>query len=362
MIIFLLILFCILLLLCFFEIKGVNKGLFPIVAIVFVIVGILTSLNYDLADKKNYIEIFDMLPRGYSIFNIDNYNGIHGEIGFLLFCSFFLSFIPSYNLLFLSIFYFSSFLNLSLIKKYCEYPLLMSLLYFSHAMINKEMMQIRAGIISALALYLIVLLFRNEIFKSFLLIIVGSLFHSSLLVSIIPSAIWFIFKNNVNKLRVFLILTLLISLSISILVNIDQIFGYLSIVIPIPESVMNYLSWNRFNYSLGLMNPIVLKQLFITIVCIIYLYRYEYKNKLFIISIVFYCFSTSWIIFFNDFAILGARIASVFSVAEFILIPLIIKNSKSKGLVYFMFLLIIIINFYFNLSKDTLSLFYTEVF
>jgi len=69
-------------------------------------------------------------------------------------------------------------------------------------------------------------------------------------------------------------------------------------------------------------------------------------------AVFFYCIATIWIFVFRDFAILGARGASFFSIADFILLPYLIdffKQKKTMWLILALYcLLVLILNVFFK--------------
>jgi hypothetical protein len=85
------------------------------------------------------------------------------------------------------------------------------------------------------------------------------------------------------------------------------------------ERIQTYSNWDGYSSSLGVFSNItVLKSIFISLCC---LYNYERlkSNYAFKVLLDIYLLSLCWLILFNDFSIIAARIATFFSIGEVIL-------------------------------------------
>ncbi|CAH7210244.1 putative Wzy [Vibrio chagasii] len=322
--------------------------------------GVLVCVNYGLPDKLNYIEIFELLPSNLTT-PID-YGLVHGEKGFLFLTTLLKSIGFSYNLVFLFYYFLSLAILLFVFNFKLKYTCFIIVCYFSHAYLNKELIQIRAGLVSSLFLLCLYYLSVGRTKLTLILIFLGSLFHTSILIFFITYIANCFLRFNRDRIIKFSLMALVLSLGLAFIFPSKKIIELLAIIGLVPVSVTNYINWDNFNYELGVFNPLTVKQIFLSFLSIYIVHVYKVRERFFLISITAYVISTSWLIFFNDFAILAARVASVMSVSEFVIMSYFLMLSKSKGYFFFVFTIISIFMFMTNVFvKDILGDFYTEV-
>jgi hypothetical protein len=340
--------------------EGNEKLLGFVSSLLLLSLGVLVCINYGLPDKLNYIEIFDLLPNDLTT-PID-YGLVHGEKGFLFLTTVLKSIGFSYNLVFLFYYFLSLAILLFVFNFKLKYTCLIIVCYFSHAYLNKELIQIRAGLVSSLFLLCLyyISVGRNKL--TLTLVFVGSLFHTSMLIFLTTYIVNYFLKFNRDKIIKFSLVVLLLSLVLAFIFPSKKVIELLAIIGLVPVSVTNYINWDNFNYELGVFNPVTVKQILLSFLSIYIIYIYKVRDRFFLISITAYVISTSWLIFFNDFAILAARVASVMSVSEFVIISYVLMLSKSKNYFFFAFIIVSIFMFMTNVFvKDILGNFYTEV-
>ncbi|QQO62350.1 EpsG family protein [Providencia manganoxydans] len=314
-----------------FNIIGNNINDKLLLLVVAYLLILLAGLNTTSNDYREYIDMFmraSMLP-------LDQYNQIHGEFFFLAITGFIYNMFGSHEYVFVFIATISIFITFYIIFKDSQLAFLSILIYLSHAFLNKEMIQIRAGITSAIVLFAISMQAKGQKWNSLLLILLSGLFHSSGFIAIIPHLICrFVKDSNQVKLSYCLITLACVfyildgfKLSIPVL----QSLGLLS------DSVQNYLVWDEYNYDLGILNPNTVKQL---IVLILAMYYFN-ENKFYATYYCYFYIGISWLIAFSSTAIIAARVSSILSVSELILIPAIVLNAKKNRIIlgcFFLFL------------------------
>lgn len=198
------------------------------------------------------------------------------------------------------------------------------IIYFSHPYLNKEMIQIRAGLASAIILLSIMMRVNGKNYLSLVYVFIASLFHSSALVALIPYSLSLIVKPE-KQVKLCLILVCL-SILFYILGGFDITISILDSFGLVPYRVNNYLAWTEYNYDLGLLNPNTLKQLFLLFL-LIYFFNGDKRQA---IWICYFSVSVCWLISFSSMAIIAARVASIISVAEIIAIPML-AHSLTRG-------------------------------
>lgn len=309
--------------------NNVQDKLFLLIAAYILI--LLAGLNTTSNDYREYIDMFkqaSMLP-------LDQYSQIHGEFVFLAISGFIYNLFDTHEYVFLFISTISVFITFYVIFKDSKLAFLSVLIYLSHAFLNKEMIQIRAGITSAIILVAISMQSKNEKWKPLLLIFISGLFHTSGLIAIIPYFLCsFINISKQVKLSCILITLACIfyflngfKLSIPIL----QSFGLLS------DSVQNYLVWDEYNYDLGFFNPNTIKQLIV----LFFAAYYFSENKFYATYYCYFYIGVCWLIAFSSTAIIAARVSSILSVSELILIPAILLNAKKNRIILGLFFLLL---------------------
>jgi hypothetical protein len=130
-----------------------------------------------------------------------------------------------------------------------------------------------------------------------------------------------------------LILLLLLGVILGLVFN-TVVIEQILILLKVPPIILDYLLDDNYNYSLGLLNPVLLKML---LVLSILFYNRVYLRKLipyFDVLLISYTIGAFWLEVFNSFAILSARIATMFSNTEHVLIPSLLLVNKHKSIIY----------------------------
>tara|TARA_B100001093_G_C26752647_1_gene981879 strand:- start:261 stop:1460 length:1200 start_codon:yes stop_codon:yes gene_type:complete len=230
-------------------------------------------------------------------------------------------------------------INIFMLKKMSPLIFLSLLIYFSHVFLYKELQQIRSGLSSSLILLSIYFLSQRRISSYTGTYIFSTLIHTTAFVTIFGVISRFIFSFFKQKktvmvfVLVFVIFLALIEIPLSILFFLET-----NITFPwkyyVYKDTIDGAGSTNF-YSIGIFsNLTTVKYIFFSLISIMYFDELNKKNKYFKYAFFFYYTGTLWIIFFNGFAIIATRLASMLTVPEIILLPMLIILFKQKGLAF----------------------------
>uniref|UniRef100_UPI004048EA31 EpsG family protein n=1 Tax=Aliarcobacter sp. TaxID=2321116 RepID=UPI004048EA31 len=324
-----------------------------LVFLVFIILSLFAGLRNEHvgADYFNYIKMFEYAPSLDNIFDFQSFLLVSTEPFYYALNVFTKTLFDSYYSIFLLTALLAVGINSYNYNKYSPFVILSLLIYFSHLFLYKEMIQIRAGLASAILLFSIQYLYNKEKIKYFGVVLVASLFHSGALIFL---PFYFFYKFNISNQTYYKLLAF--SIVMYLLVdskNLLLMFNDLGIL---PYAVYNYLIWDKYNYSLGLFNPVTIKQFLVVLFLLKYRNLLSEKVNYFDAMLYLYIISTAWLIFFADFAIIAARVATFLSIVDVILLPSLIYVFKQKRLIYFAIWLYALMMLYLNIEvKEVLN-------
>lgn len=287
---------------------------------------LMISLRNGVADFWEYVDMFNETPF-LNEFSIASTKNIHGEVGYL----FLNSIIKTFGLGERFLFWFVGFLSVSLtlfyyIKK-SPYFIISLLIYFSHTFLLRDMIQIRSGLAASISLYAIKYIEERKFWKFFIITILASLIHSAALILFLAYFVHFFISEKTKRQYLFIVFSLMLGvvLSQSIL---EIIFNA---IIPNSTIVINYLADEQYFRSLGLLNPVLLKNILISILLIYYADRFRFKISYYSSMITLSILSVFWLAAFNNFAIFAARLATFFSISEPIIIAFFLSEVKKTN-------------------------------
>lgn len=297
-------------------------------------------------DFLNYIDIFNDCPK---LFDFSLSTEIHGEPGFLLLCSIIKTIGLNFRVLLFVVSFASVSLALNFFRKYAYFEFVAVVIYFAHVFLLRDMMQIRAGLAASISLYFIPYLYRGKWIQAALIILLASLFHSAVLALLLVLPIYPVYKRNPNLLYYLLMAGLLIGLILD-----KNLFAYIIERFFNLPSVVIYLFDEEYFYSLGLLNPVFIKALLISIVCMRYKELLEQRVPYFHLFLLTYVIGCFWLSAFQSFAIVGARVATFFTNAEHILMPALLFLIDYKFIAWMLIVLLSIVAFYpkFEIFKE----------
>lgn len=223
-------------------------------------------------------------------------------------------------------------LNIKSYDDYSKYVFIAILFYFVHNYALREMIQIRAGLACAIGLYNVRNLTKGRYGKFWLLQFVAMTIH---LGSVMFLLAWVLKQFNFSrKLWCYL---LLVCFAIGMVYPLGSILKSLPEVAML-ERVQTYSQWDEYAESIGVLtNLATLKQLFVSVLMLVFYDLFKANIKYFDSLALMYFASTCWLMVWNDFAIVGARLATFLSVGEPIimgsLMVLVTPNSRKIVLI-----------------------------
>jgi hypothetical protein len=301
--------------------RPVRELVLPFTLLVLVI---LITVRAGMADYENYVDTFYEVPD----FGKSGFADIHGEIGYLYLNTFIRTIGANHYVLFALVGAASVALSLQFFRKYTPYFLVSLLIYFSHVFLLREMIQIRAGLAIAIVMFAIPYVERRKFLPVLLIVAAAALFHSVSWLFLLLYFSYPILSSSRNQLML---------LGAGLVAGLVLNIGFLEMALTMlgaPAIVLNYLMDEQYNYSLGLVNPVLIKH-FLVIGFILYNREFfEERVKHFKVLLVCYVIAAFWLSAFNNFAIFSGRIATMFSNVEHVLIPSLLLVTKYKALIF----------------------------
>jgi len=235
-------------------------------------------------------------------------------------------------------------LNVNSFLKYTPYVFIAILLYLVHNFVLKEMIQIRIGLASAICLFSIRYLKTNSFIKVIVLWIIAISIH---LTAIIFGLLIILYKLKPTKK--ILLYAVLISLVIGTFFPLGD---FVKTQIGISDKLDEYIAYGDTGYAgkLGIWKNLNTIK---TLIFFCMFYRiYDSMNKenqYFYVMFLCYTIGLCWLICFNDFAIIGARMSNIMLTVEPVLLTLpLIQYKKNKFILYKSILIILSIMIFFN--------------
>lgn len=277
--------------------------------IIYWILILFAGLRKENADWRQYCEIFEAAIKGDSsgLTADPLFNGLCWSLGMIS---------SSPLILFLTVAYISVTLNLNSFKKYTPFFFTAILCYYSHMYLNKEMIQIRVGLASGICIFSIRYLLQDKMKKYYLLLLLAFCIH---LTTIVWVLLPILYQKNIQKttLLAFVLFSLIIGIYYP-LGNIVKVFGY-----ALNARLDSYINYGSEGYaaSLGVFSNInIIKTLFLFLLFYI---KYDLFKKIFPFfypMFISYSIGLCWMLLFNDFSIIGARVSNVLLSVEPIMI------------------------------------------
>lgn len=315
-----------------------NAGLLLVALTLLVII---PSFNVSSPDYLPYSYIIKEVGNLESFFFKESTAHLHGDFTFFLISAISNTLGLSTSFTFFIVALISVLCVLFVGFKRSDFIFLTVLIYFSHSYLNKEMIQIRAGLASGFLLLSLHYLSQASKGKGRLTLIASFLSHSSALMALFPLFFAHIVKPTyMKKLFQF---SLFISIFLGSLGMVNLISGTLNWFLP--TSVTQYLQWDRYNYELSFFNPGILRAILFSLL-IIRVFSVLATNRFYYISCVFFVFATCFLVSFKDVAIIASRVSSLLFCVESIIMPrvFVLNFGKVKG-VFFLLLFCFILFF-----------------
>lgn len=326
--------------LSFIDLKKIERiHRTALIFIVGCILILLAGLRCDNADWDSYSQIFINITKGNFFASSD--------IGFNLFLWLISLVTKQPVIMFIIIASVSVSLNIKSYNKYTKYIFVCILVYFVHNYALKEMIQIRVGMASAICLYSMRYIYEKK-YKQFLFIwtFAITIHFTALIFCLVYFAVRAEFSKKI----------LLKVLVFSVIVgSIYPLGSVLKNLLGINDRLDAYIAYGDSGYaqSLGIwtnMNAIKCLMIFFAL----YHYYDAISKTQPYFKTLFYSYSVGicWLICFNDFAIIGARMSNILLSVEPILLtsPLYIIKNNSKYI--YIVGLVILAYVMFNLNVD----------
>lgn len=218
--------------------KNLKYIKFILVFLVFLVLSLFAGLRseYVGADYFNYIRILEYAPSLDNIFDFQSFLLVHTEPFYYLLNVLIKTFFDSYYPIFLLTALLAVGINSYNYNKYSKFVILSLLIYFSHLFLYKEMIQIRAGLASAILLFSIQSLYKREKLKYFGVVIVASGFHAGALIFL---PFYFFYKSN--RLNITYYKLLAFSIILYLLLDSKNLLIMFNDIGILPSAVYNYL-------------------------------------------------------------------------------------------------------------------------
>lgn len=308
---------------------------------------LFAGLRYGNADYNSYCDLYDEIVR-------QEKGGGTPDIGFNTICTV-LSWL-SHNpvIMFFTVAFLSVTINLKSILNYTPYIFITILLYFVHNYALKDMIQIRAGLASALCLYSL----RYIPDKKYSNAIAVWFCALSIHITCIPFGIVYL-AHKLNLSRKVLLTCLIISLMIGINYPLGQIVKDVSGITDDISRLDEYVAYGDKGYAsvIGVWtNANTIKTLLIASVLFVYYDRLK-KLKFFYPLFLSYILGLCWLLCFNDFSIIAARISNILLSVEPVLLSYfyILFKPNCRLVCTIMLIIYSIIVFKFNIAPDKIT-------
>ncbi|MCL1617178.1 EpsG family protein [Bacteroides sp. ET71] len=250
-----------------------------------------------------------------------------GDVGFNLLSKIILAIFNSPIAVFWGVACISVALNLNSFRKYSASFLICVLYYFVHLYVLKDMIQIRAGLASAICLYAIRYLELREYKKYIFITCLAISMHFSAIVCLLI-LLFYRYRCNRIVLKYLFILCLLIGLVCPLGQFIKMfLFG-------IDERLSAYIMYgdSGFASELGIFTNLnTVKSMALFLIAYFFYNKLNSSNRYFVYIFYIYALGVYWLMIFNDFAIIGARMSNILLSVEPILISYLLSLFADKS-------------------------------
>jgi hypothetical protein len=300
-------------------------------------------------DTHRYIEAFKYGISDVFSSDIFSLRLPYSEYGFILLNSIVKTFTNNYNILFIIIALLTYYFIFSSLNYYSKYFYIGFLVYFLRFMLLRDFNQIRAGLAISIVIYAIRFISKKKLIKYLFWIIIASSIHIS---TIIALPFYWISQIKFQKKHILFLIIL------SIIVN------FTSFPILLAKYVFDLFSLGTsyvtgsLAYSSGLDNPVIWYQLLILIMYSFFEKILSIKQKEYYIIRNLYLFSILFLIIFNDLAVIGGRLSTIFATLEIFIIPSLFYVFKNKILLNILVIISLTILFYANIYSRLGSVYY----
>ena len=231
-------------------------------------------------------------------------------------------------------------------QRFSQYALIGVCVYFAHTFLLRDMNQIRAGLAAAIALWSLIYVERGQVWRFVLTVILAMSFH---LASGIVLLVYWVYRWNWDR-RTWQWLV-----GISLLIGIFTPLGQLLASLPgggVLQRIQTY-TWMITDEPSGVLtNPTIVKQLFFSFICLQFWRVLNLEMPHFGLLAVPYMMSVCWLMLWNDFPIIAARVATFLSITEPLLVSILfyLVTKRSRPVVAAFLLLFAFMMLYLNVA------------
>jgi hypothetical protein len=336
------IVFCLLSILSFIEILKVkekyNKTLF---FLSYIVLSLTAGLRYGDRDYFAYINAYNHAPNwdvGESFMEVGyRYAGYFFKIlGFSAEQFLFIFAFLSVGLIFI------------FIKRYTPFVFTAVFIFFCHTFILRDMLQIRSSLSIGIAMLAIPYIENRKFVKTLSVIIFAGLFH---FVGYFFIVLYFLYPFfSKKRIAIFIITGVILGIILT------QDIYYKILDLTNFQKLYLYLVDTQYNYSLGLLNPVLIKTM---LFLIIFLFSYDILIKVphFKILLSSYAIACFILSAFSNFAILAGRIGTLFSNVELVLLPFLLylpRIKRHRGLFFVVIICYCAVMFFYKWQDLTI--------
>lgn len=315
----------------FEHLKGKNRVHFLVLAftVVAVIIGMRNPFSW--SDTVGYTSDFIDNAKAFTDLHAYNGPGIYHEMGFYYIGVISKTFSNSPTFYLIVVSALSMFLLFSCIKKYSIFPFIALYVYLGR-FVGRNTIQIRATIAIAIVIWGTVYVTKRKLWKYLLVVYIASRFHTS---AYLAFPLYFMGYVNVKRWHVYV--GTLLALLIAVVFG-GEIQNMLSQSDLANEWARSYIQEDtEKSFSNSLTNPVIWYQ-----IVILFLWT-AFEKKLSPLTEHYYTirnayfFSTALLILLYLFAVLAARLSTIFATYEMLMVPLfplLFKNNGMRNLIY----------------------------
>lgn len=202
-------------------------------------------------------------------------------------------------------------------------PTMSILYYYSRYFAVRDMNQIRESIASIIVLFSIKYIYEKKPLKFLLTIFIAAQFHNVAYIMLLPYLAINLFHFNRNRLGTkYMILTLACA-------------GMSFVISPVIKIIVGessaYVSYEGFTQSLGLINPVLILEVTLSILLILLVkYRGENMNDFELTSIFVYLLGSDILVLLSQFASLAGRTSGAITTIEMLMVVYLVRAYVPK--------------------------------
>lgn len=308
---------------------------------------LMAGLRYDDPDYSNYVELFDEMKQGNFFATKD--------FGFNVIAYVVIKLTSNPVCVFLVVATIAIVLNINSFSKYTPFVMVCILLYFVHNFALKEMIQIRGGLACSVCLFSFRYLSDNKYKYVLLCWFIAVLLHMSVLL--------FGFVILFHRLKFspkLLGIMLVVSFLIGTFMPLGTILKQVVLEYSFGGRLESYTLYGDSGYGKALGIWTNLNTIKVLIICLLCFYFYnplKDKSPYFPSLFISYVIGASWLLCFNDFEIIGARMSNILLCVEPILLSysLYLFKSSSRPFIIILLIAFSLVNFRINIAPNKIT-------